>query len=138
MFNKHEFDDAVPRIYEKVMGIPFDDPEWITQDNLGKTEWDILQEVCEEVCPDEKLAFEMMYSLIDTENRATGLNQRKDILEKLESIISHTFYKDEPDATQYYTEKMMRKKKFGGKYNEKFLDYTEQTEEEAGAGEEEQ
>ena len=138
VFNKHEFDDSVPRIYEKVMGIPFDDPEWITQDNLGQAEWEILQDVCEELCPDEKLAFEMMYSLIDTENRATGMNQRKDILEKLESIISHTFYKDEADATQYYADKMMRKRDFGGKYNEKFLDYTEQAEEEAGAGEEEQ
>ena len=32
-------------------------------------------------------------------------------------------YKDEEDATQFYSDMMIRKKEHGGKYNEKFLDY---------------
>lgn len=73
--------------------------------------------------PDEELAFEMMYSLVDVESKSSGVNQRKGILDSVNSIIGKTCYKNEEDATQYYTDMMHRKKENGGKYNEKFLDY---------------
>jgi len=120
---KHEFDDSLPRIYEVVMGKEFDDPEWIHNESFGKDEWDILKDVCERLYPNEELAFEMMYSIIDIENNATNVNLRKGILNSLSVTIGKTFYKDEEDATAYYTAKMVRKKENGGKYNEKFLNY---------------
>lgn len=80
VFDKHEFLDSVPTIYQRVMRKPFDDPDWIHLDNFSKEEWDILSTVCKNMCKDEELAFEMMYTLIDLENRASGLNDRKGIL----------------------------------------------------------
>lgn len=121
--DKHEFDDSLPKIYEKVVGKQFEDPEWIHYENFEAEEWNILKEVCEEMFPDEELAFEMMYSLVDVENKSSGVNQRKGILDSVNSIIGKTCYKNEEDATQYYTDMMRRKKENGGKYNEKFLDY---------------
>lgn len=123
VFDKHEFLDSVPTIYQRVMDKPFDDPDWIHLDNFSKEEWDILSVVCENMCGDEELAFEMMYTLIDLENRASGLNDRKGILDDVEKAISCTFYKNEVDATKYYSDRMIRKKQLGGRYNEKFLDY---------------
>lgn len=120
---KHEFDDSLPSIYESVIGKPFDDPEWIHDDNFGQEEWKILETICKKMYPEEELVFEMMYTMIDLENKSIGVNQRKDILEGLKSTICKTFYKDEDDATQFYTDIMVRKKEHGGKYNEKFLDY---------------
>lgn len=121
--DKHEFDDTVPKIYEEVIGKKFVDPEWIHNDNFESEEWKILKEICETSYADEELVFEMMYTLIDLENRSTGLNQRKGILDAIDSTISKTFYKNEEDATKYYYDMMIRKKENGGKYNEKFLDY---------------
>ncbi|MGI6110613.1 MAG: DNA phosphorothioation system sulfurtransferase DndC [Eubacteriaceae bacterium] len=121
--DKHEFDDSLPRIYEDVFDTPFQDPNWIHEENFGKEEWDILNSVCNESYGDEELAFEMMYKMIDIENRSTGLNQRKGIIDSLENVMSQTFYKNEEDARQYYFDKMNRKKNMGGRYNEKFLDY---------------
>lgn len=123
VLEKHEFDDTVPQIYESVLGIPFSDPDWIHVDNFGREEWDILKSVCQRLYGDEELAFEMMYSLIDVENHSAGLNARKGIIDDLEAVISRTFYQNESDATQYYSDKMVRKKNMGGRYNEKFLDY---------------
>ena len=123
VFDKHEFLDSVPKIYERVMNRSFDDPDWIHLDNFSEEEWNILRSVCENECGDEELAFEMMYTLIDLENCASGLNDRKGILAHVQKAINHTFYKDESDAIQYYSERMMRKKELGGQYNEKFLDY---------------
>jgi len=121
VFNKHEFDDSLPRIYEEVMHKPFEDPEWIGSETFRHKEWNILKETCTEMYPDEELVFEMLYSLIDTENQAISLNQRKGILGSLEACIKHNFYKNEEDATNYYTKHLERKKKMGGKYNEKFF-----------------
>ena len=111
----------MPGIYEDVIGKPFYDPEWIGSETFKKEEWDILRDVCTEMYPDEELTFEMMYSLIDIENRANSLNHRKGILDQLEDCIEHNFYANENDATQYYQDRLERKKQLGGKYDEKFF-----------------
>ena len=126
VFDKHEFEDSLPEIYKKVTGKKFDDPEWVGSEAFRKEEWDILEEVVKEVVndlyPGEEMAFEMAYSLIDIENQATSLNKRKGITEALESCIRKTFYKNEDDATQYYMDRVIRKKDLGGKYNPLALD----------------
>lgn len=126
---KHEFDDSLPKIYEKVFGTKFDDPQWLHYENFGKSEWDLLQDVCKDLYPEERLLFESVYSLIDIENKASGLNQRKGILDEVNSTIVKTYYKNEKDATEFYTNTMIRKKESGGKYNEKFLDFESSNEE---------
>ena len=124
VLEKHEFADTLPNIYEEVMGKPFYDPEWIAPEAFKGEEWDILKEVVNELYPDEELAFEMAYSLIDIENHSNSLNQRKGVSDSLESCIHRTFYKNEKDATAYYLDAVTRKKDLGGKYNEIALDNT--------------
>lgn len=119
--DKHEFDDSVPRIYKEETGKEFDDPEWIGMASFGHEEWNTLLDVCSEIYPDEELLPEMMSTLIDIENQANGMSQRKGILEELSKGISRTFYKNEIDATQYYTSKVTRQKDSGAKHNEKFF-----------------
>ena len=118
---KHEFDDSLPGIYEEKLGKPFYDPEWFGSGTFGHDEWEILRQLCEEMNPEEELNFEMMYSLIDVENRSNSLNQRKGVLDTLEACITHTFYENETDALNYYLERLERKRNLGGKYDEKFF-----------------
>lgn len=121
VYTKHEFDDSLPRIYESVMKKPFDDPEWIGSEAYGHIEWEILNKTCVDMFPEEELAFELLYNLIDTENQANSVNQRKGILDSLEKCIKHNFYTDEMDATNYYARQLERKKDMGGRYNTKFF-----------------
>ena len=120
VFDKHEFDDSLPKIYQEVMGEEFQDPEWIYAEPFGKEEWDILKQTCLDLCPDEELAFEMMYSLIDIENESVRTNQRKGLYEKIESVIKKNFYMNEEDATKYYSDRTYRKKNLGAKHDERF------------------
>lgn len=99
VYDKHEFDDSLPRIYESVTGKKFEDSDWIDSETYGYTEWNILRETCEALFPEEELSFELMYSLIDTENRANSVNQRKGILDSLEKCVKHNFYENEDDAS---------------------------------------
>lgn len=125
VLEKHEFDDSLPRIYEEVTGEKYVDSQWIGSETFGAEEWKLLQEVCKAVAPDEELLFEMAYTLLDQENYSNGLNQRKGILNNLEKTIQHTFYKNEADATEYYSSTVNRKREYGGKFNEKFLEHIE-------------
>ena len=118
---KHEFDDTLPKIYEEVLEKPFPDPKWVSAGSYGQDEWETLKETCNDLAPDEALAFEMMYTLIDVENHASSTNNRKGILDEIEKSLRKTFYSDEADALAYYTAKIARKKDLGGKYDEKFL-----------------
>lgn len=122
VYDKHEFCDSLPRIYKDVTGRDFDDPKWITAKVFGDNEWDILHDVCTELGGDNELLFEMMYSLIDTENQANNRNSRKGILDDIQTVIEHTFYKNEADATEYYSAKIRRQKDYGAEYNKKFID----------------
>lgn len=124
VLDKHEFDDVLPKIYEEVMGVQFDDPEWIASEAFRSDEWNILKEVVNELYPNEELAFEMAYCLVDIENSSNSLNQRKGIIDLLENCIHKTFYKNEEDATEFYLNQVVRRKNMGGKYNEKALDST--------------
>ena len=121
VFEKHEFEDTVPGIYYEIMGKELDDPEWIRSEAFGKEEWDILKNTCEELFPNEKLLFELMYSVLDVENNANGLNQRKGVLDTIAAEIRKNYYRDEKDATEFYSQKLSRKKDLGGKYNERFF-----------------
>ncbi len=121
VFDKHEFDDAVPRIYKEVLGKDFFDPEWLRPESFGAEEWNLLKETCEELFPNEELSFEMLYSLIDIETRANTIHSRNGILSDIDKTIRRTFYSNEEDARSYYRDKLSRQKDYGGKYNEKFF-----------------
>ena len=103
------------------MGKPFEDPEWRGSPAFGKDEWELRKEACDALYPDEELAFELTYSLIDTENQSNGVNNRKGIVDALERVIKFNFYKDEDDATAYYRKQLERKRNLGGAVNERFF-----------------
>ena len=119
---KHEFDDAVPKIYQDITGKEFVDPEWIGSESFGKEEWDILMETCQDLYAHEELMPELMSSIIDVELEAKGMSERKGILDKLDACVRKTFYKNEEDATAFYSNRVNRQKDIGGKYNEKFFE----------------
>ena len=123
----HEFDDSLPVIYERVMGKPFPDKSVYTSTSFKKKEWDLLRRICEpQANDDETLLFEMMYTLIDIESKSNLMNNRKGILDQIERTIKKNFYRDADDASNYYSERIKRKKEHGAKYTDNILPETEE------------
>ena len=117
---KHEFDDSLPRIYQEVVGELFPDNSLYKTNSFGVSEWEILREVCDPEKNDgETQLFELMYTLIDIESRADIMNNRKGILNSIETTIKQNFYIDETDAHKFYFDRTKRKRDLGGKYDER-------------------
>ena len=100
---KHEFDDSLPAIYKRVTGKEFIDHSIIKNKYYGKAEWDLLSEVCKDMYPNHQLMLELQSSLLDVEARYSAMSSSRNVVKNLESIIKHSYFKDEQDA-----EAMMR------------------------------
>ncbi|NEP21977.1 MAG: DNA phosphorothioation system sulfurtransferase DndC, partial [Moorea sp. SIO3I6] len=78
---KHEFDDSLPRIYEKVTGEPFKDIRPGAENRLlGGDEWQVLEEICD----NDAMHLELMAKLLDTERQYVTRSRRIGIYEALE------------------------------------------------------
>ena len=92
-FEKHEFDDSVPRIYHEATGEEFPIPA--DDDNLLRGEdWEILKEVCGE----DPMFFELQSSLLDVEREYRGMSRRAGIYEALESRFKACQFESEEQA----------------------------------------
>jgi len=92
---KHEFDDSLPSIYEKVTGEPFQDLAIASNRLLGTDEWNIL----EEVCTDDAMHLELMAKLLDTERQYHNMARRVGIYDKLEKCFD-TSSRSQEEAIQ--------------------------------------
>ena len=92
-FEKHEFDDSVPRIYHEATGEEFPVPA--DDDNLLRGEdWQILKEVCGE----DPMFFELQSSLLDVEREYRGMSRRAGIYEALEDRFKACQFESEQEA----------------------------------------
>lgn len=90
---KHEFDDAVPRIYKEATGLDFPDPT-VAQNSLGPTEWALLNEVC----GGDDLLLELMSKLLNTEQQFLTMSRRIGVYKELENILNRYGFKDREEA----------------------------------------
>lgn len=82
--NKHEFEDALPRIYLEVTGKKFQDSHPVNDGlTLGSEEWQIL----EEICGDDPMHVELVARLLSTESKYQTMSRRQGIYEALEKCF---------------------------------------------------
>ena len=97
---KHEFEDTLPGIYESVTGKPYDDGTIRKNKYFGAPEGRLLQEVCETVCPQETLLYEMERALLDIEAKASAISNHRNIVRNFEKEIKKAFYSGPEEAEQ--------------------------------------
>ena len=124
---KHEFDDALPRIYKEATGEDFEDKIIKGNKYYGQDEWDLLKEICQsERFRDYELLLELQSTLLDMEAKSSAVNAKKNVIKNLESEIKRAYYKDEQDA-----EHLMLDRRRRGSEEEPIPDMEEQLPEDA-------
>jgi DNA sulfur modification protein DndC len=95
VFEKHEIEDSLPRIYENVTGLPFPGVPLDEHIVMGAEDVDLLREIC----GDDDLHFEMTRSLISVERRYRTMARRAGLFDALESAVRKSFYEGQDDAS---------------------------------------
>lgn len=94
---KHEFDDSLPRIYQKVTGEAYPFIDDLEPTPFGESEWKVI----EEIGGGDHVYMELLSSLLDIEQRGKSMVLRRRVIEELEDVIRRSFYVDEEDAIAY-------------------------------------
>lgn len=95
---KHEFEDALPTIYELATGKPYPFKADLPPRPFGPAEWDLL----EEVCGSDPLFLELQGTLLDLQQQNRGLISRRGMIENLEKAIRGAYYESEQDALAFH------------------------------------
>lgn len=93
LHEKHEFDDMVPRIYEGVVGTPF---QILDADDklLDAEDWQVLQEVC----GDGDDFFQLQMRMLDIERKYRSMSRRAGIFDDLEGCLKAAQFESEEEA----------------------------------------
>ena len=95
LYEKHEFDDSLPEIYERITGEPFPKPD--SDDQLLCVEdWQILQDLCE----GDEMLFQLQADLLDVERQFRGMSRRAGVYDALMKRLKAGQFKDEEEAIQ--------------------------------------
>ena len=93
LYEKNEFDDSLPRIYEEISGEVFPLPP--ADDQLLRGEdWQLLSELCD----GDAVFFELQTRLLDIERQHRGMYRRAGIFDALEDRLKSAQFSGQEDA----------------------------------------
>ncbi|WP_408059289.1 DNA phosphorothioation system sulfurtransferase DndC [Streptomyces mirabilis] len=104
VFDKHEVEDSLPRIYKAATGEDFPGGPLDEQLVMGSDEMEILKELCE----DDELHYNMVRELLSVERKYRTMTRRAGLFKALEDAVQKGYYDGHDDAVDF----ALRKKKW--------------------------
>src|SRR5262249_31558759 len=98
LYEKHEFDDSLPRIYEEVTGEKFPGQD-DDGSRLRADDWELLREVC----GDDPVFFDLQVALLGVERKFRGMSRRSGVIEELKEQLRAGLYGSEREAVEALT-----------------------------------
>jgi DNA sulfur modification protein DndC len=107
LYEKQEFDDSLPRIYEEVTGEKW---EQGGEDGNGlrADDWQVLREVCGE----DAAFFDLQVALLGVERQYRGMSRRAGVFEALEGALRAGMYANEQEAVAVLTAREEKKRRW--------------------------
>jgi DNA sulfur modification protein DndC len=106
LYEKHEFDDSLPRIYKEATGEAFPRGE-DDSSGLRADDWALLKEVC----GGDAALFDLQVGLLGVERQYRGLARRTGVFDALEERLRTGLYANEEEAVRVLTERKRRQGK---------------------------
>ncbi|MEV7862834.1 DNA phosphorothioation system sulfurtransferase DndC [Streptomyces hirsutus] len=104
VFDKHEVEDSLPRIYREATGGEFPGGPLDEQLVMGADEMKLLREIC----GDDQVHYDMVRELLSVERKYRTMTRRAGLFQALEAAVAKGYYEDHDDAVDF----AQRKKKW--------------------------
>ncbi|KUM79255.1 DNA phosphorothioation system sulfurtransferase DndC [Streptomyces curacoi] len=101
VFDKHEVEDSVPRIYQQATGEAFPGGPLDEQLVMGSDEMDVLKEVCD----GDDLHYYMVRELLAVERKYRTMARRSGLFQALEKAVQKGYYDSHEDAVEFAARK---------------------------------
>lgn len=110
VYDKHEFEDSLPRIYEEATGSKFPRSEG-EGGGLNADDWSLLREACD----GNQALFDLQVALLGVERQFRGMTRRTKIFEALEEKLRTGIFAGEQEALEVLRKRDDLRKKVAGK-----------------------
>ncbi|MGJ3560360.1 hypothetical protein ACR6C2_24905 [Streptomyces sp. INA 01156] len=97
VFDKHEVEDSLPRIYKESTGKDFPGGPLDEQLVMGADEMELLKELC----GDDDLHYDMLRELLSVERKYRTMSRRAGLFQALETAVKKGYYEDSTDAIDF-------------------------------------
>ncbi|MDT0457012.1 MULTISPECIES: DNA phosphorothioation system sulfurtransferase DndC [Streptomyces] len=97
VFDKHEVEDTLPRIYQEATGEEFPGGPLDEQLVMGADEMQILKEIC----GDDELHYSMVRELLSVERKYRTMTRRAGLFKALQQAVEKGYYEDGEDAVAF-------------------------------------
>lgn len=97
VFEKHEIEDALPRIYREVTDEAFPGPSLDEALVLRSEDLGVLKEICE----GDRLHYELTRELLDVERQFRSMTRRAGLFDALERAFRKSYFDSAEDAVEH-------------------------------------
>jgi DNA sulfur modification protein DndC len=97
VFEKHEIEDALPRIYQLATGEDFPGPSLEDVLVLGADDLQLLRDVC----GDDELHYQLARELLNVERKFRTMTRRSGLFNALEGALRRSYFTDSDDAIDF-------------------------------------
>ncbi|MFD3926505.1 DNA phosphorothioation system sulfurtransferase DndC [Streptomyces sp. NPDC058614] len=97
VFDKHEVEDSLPRIYKETTGEDFPGGPLDEQLVMGADEMELLKDLCE----GDDLHYTMVRELLSVERKYRTMTRRAGLFQALEDAVQKGYYEDHDDAVDF-------------------------------------
>lgn len=105
VMDKHEIEDSVPRIYERVLGVPYPIKN-IDEAQIFKPEdMEVLKQACEEQGDRDGIHYGMLRELLHLEQRHRTMARRSGLFEALDKALEVSAFHNMEEAEQFAVER---------------------------------
>lgn len=101
VFEKHEIEDSVPRIYEEVMGVPYPAPRQDESQVFDAGDIELLREITARDDDPDQLHFHLMRQLLAVEGKYQHAARRAGLFDELNGVLEYHAFNGEAEALEF-------------------------------------
>ncbi|UVW30704.1 DNA phosphorothioation system sulfurtransferase DndC [Massilia sp. H6] len=101
LFEKHEIEDSVPRIYEEAMGQPYPEPKLDESQVFNAGDIELLRQIAAEEGDPDQLHFHLVRQLLAVEGKYQHAARRAGLFDELNEVLEYHAFTGEGEALEF-------------------------------------
>jgi DNA sulfur modification protein DndC len=121
LFEKHEIEDSVPRIYEQVMGVRYPKARMDESQVFNAGDIDVLRQIAKNDDDPDQLHFHLVRQLLAVEGKYQHAARRAGLFDELNEVLEYHAFNGEQEALDFAVQRTLSVEKAKSKIEVEFV-----------------